>query len=127
MMYNYGPYYQGGAVPDMLNGYKQPYQMPMQPAPKQNDMIWVQGLEGAKGFPIAPNSTVVLWDSESPTIYVKTSDGTGIPTMRTLDFVERTGNKEHKCNCGDNFVSKSQFEELTAKVNALAEKIESEE
>ncbi len=132
MMYanNYfSPNYGQGVITDMLNGYKQPYQnqMPVQMGRPTGDMIWVQGEAGAKGYPVAPNCTVVLWDSESSTIYVKTADGTGIPTMRTLDFVERTGAKEHKCNCGENFVSKAQFEELTAKVNALTEKIESEE
>jgi hypothetical protein len=124
-MYNYGPYYQGGAVPDMLSGYKQPYQMPVQTAPKQNDMIWVQGLEGAKGFPVAPNSTVVLWDSESSTIYVKTADGTGIPNMRILDFAERTGTSTPKNN--EEYATKAQFEELTAKVNAITAKLEGEE
>ena len=126
MMYGYNPYYQNGAVPDMLNGYKQQYQMPIQTAPKPNDtMIWTQGLEGAKGYPVAPNSTVVLWDSENPTIYVKTADGTGIPNMRILDFVERTGTPTPKNN--EEYVTKARFDELTAKVEELTHKLESEE
>jgi hypothetical protein len=150
------PYYQqnGGAVPDMLNQYKGQYQQmaqPMaQPMPQQmpqamptqpkatNELIWVQGLEGAKGFLVAPGHTVVLWDTENPTIYVKTADATGIPSMRVLDFTERgqntneNGAKSHSCKCADkfnNFVTKAdfdglkaQFEELQTKYDSLLEK-----
>lgn len=116
----YPPMYQG-AVPDMLNGYKQPYQMPQN---KSNDMIWVQGEAGAKGYPVAPNNTVVLWDSESSTIYVKTADASGLPTMRVLDFTERTGNVKPN---SEEFVTITQFEELKDKVENLLTKYESEE
>ena len=105
--YNGGffPQYQNGAVPDMLNQFKgqyqqmpmqqnipnQPMQMPVPPTPQKpsNELIWVQGLEGAKGFLVAPNNTVVLWDTENPVIYVKSADASGIPSMRVLDFTER--------------------------------------
>lgn len=128
MYNNYYPnqFYNQGAMPDMLNGYKQQYQMPVQTAPKPtNDMIWVQGEAGAKGYPVAPNSTVVLWDSENPTIYVKSADSTGIPTMRVLDFVERGG--AAKTADTSNYVTSEQFNELKGKVDELAKRYESEE
>lgn len=143
--YNYGygyPQYQNGAVPDMLNQYKgqyqqsipqmqqniptQPMQMPIPPTPQKatNDIIWVQGEAGAKGFLVAPNNTVVLWDTENPVIYVKSADASGIPSMRVLDFIERNGNtqnngentpKKHECKCGDKFVTKAEFDALKGK------------
>ena len=143
--YNYGygyPQYQNGAVPDMLNQFKGQYQqpipqmqqnipqqtmqMPVQPtSPKPtNDIIWVQGEAGAKGFLVAPNNTVVLWDTENPVIYVKSADASGIPSMRVLDFKERNGNGQnngenapttHKCTCGDKFVTKAEFDALKGK------------
>ena len=150
--YNYGygyPQYQNGAVPDMLNQYKGQYQqMPMQqniptqqmqmPIPPtsqkpSNELIWVQGLEGAKGFLVAPNNTVVLWDTENPVIYVKSADASGIPSMRVLDFKERNGNsqnsnenasKTHECTCGDKFATKEQINALEGKINDLTAKYE---
>ena len=152
----YYPQYQNGAVPDMLNQYKgqyqqmpmqmqqnmaQPIQQPIQQMPIQtptqqkpnNDMIWTQGLEGAKGFLVAPNNTVVLWDTENPTIYVKSADASGIPSMRVLDFKERSGNsqnnnenapKTHECKCGDKFATKEQLNALEVKIKDLTEKYE---
>lgn len=112
---NYAPFYRGGyfnpmqtpTMPTMAenqNQFAQPYQQPMQQptqpttlptTPTQtpqmsNDMIWVQGLAGAKAYLVAPNTTVTLWDSESETIYLKSCDSNGMPSMRILDIKERT-------------------------------------
>lgn len=158
MAYNQQPYYNGGyypqynqngAMPDMLNQYKgqyqqpmpqmqqnipqQPMQIPVQPMPQKptNDIIWVQGEAGAKGYLVAPNNTVVLWDTENPVIYIKTADMNGIPSMRVLDFIERNGNvqnssqndpKKHECKCGDNFATKEQIKALEGKIEDLTAK-----
>lgn len=114
-MNGYMPYYMpnNGAVPDMLNQQKMQYQnMPMQspqmpmnnqpmpnttpapaPMPKMSgDMIWVLGQVEAESYPVAPNNTVILWDKNSPTIYIKSVDNNRTPSFRILDFTERTGN-----------------------------------
>ena len=114
-------------MPDVLNGYKQQYQASIQPQPKPtNDIIWVQGEAGAKGYPIAPNSTVVLWDAERPTIYVKSSDTTGIPTMRILDFKERKEN-ENVAIPENKYVTIEQFKEFEKKFNEYIESNSEEE
>lgn len=59
------------------------------PAPAQNSIIWVQGEAGAKSYLVAPNTTVQLWDSESQTIYLKSADASGMPTMKILDYTIR--------------------------------------
>lgn len=146
----YYPQYQNGAVPDMLGQYKGQYQQPiqhMQNIPAQNmqmpippisqkptnELIWVQGLEGAKGFLVAPNNTVVLWDTENPVIYVKSADASGIPSMRVLDFTERNtdtsksaqnSRTEHICTCGDKFATKEKIVEIEAKISELEGKYE---
>lgn len=122
------PYYAQGAVPDMLSQMKAPFQMPQpvpQPIKPMSDIIWVQGEAGAKGYLVAPNNTVVLWDTESPTIYVKTADGTGIPSMRILEFTERTETPKspptsHVCACAGKYPTIEEFEALKATVAALA-------
>lgn len=53
------------------------------------NMIWVQGEEGARAYMVAPNSTVPLWDSEEQVIYVKSADNLGRPSMRILDYTIR--------------------------------------
>ena len=60
---------------------------------QSNNLIWVQGEAGAKSYLVAPNTTVQLWDSESPTIYLKSADASGMPSMRILDYTFRDEQK----------------------------------
>ena len=64
-------------------GYQQPYYQPVQ---QNNGIIWVQGEAGAKSYLVAPNTTVQLWDSESQTIYLKSADASGMPSIKVLDY-----------------------------------------
>lgn len=120
---------QNGAIPDMLNQAKMQYQQPVQQQPMQmpvaqvipkNDMIWVLNENEATSYPVAPNNSVVLWDKNNPTIYVKSVNAQGMPSIRILDFQERTGEPEkqpiqHECTCGDKFVTKAEFDALKGK------------
>ena len=148
---NYAPFYRGGyfnpmqtpTMPNMTEnqGYMPQYQQPIQqtnPVPMAqptNDMIWVLNENEATSYPVALNNSVVLWDKSNPTIYVKSVNAQGIPSMRTLDFVERVQNgsqmpTEHVCKCGDNFVAKEEwkalqdkYDDLTAKYDDLMSKL----
>lgn len=76
------------AFPMGYNPYQ--YQQMTQTQPQQtNSIIWVQGEAGAKSYLVAPNNTVQLWDSESQTIYLKSADASGMPSMRVLDYTIR--------------------------------------
>lgn len=57
--------------------------------PGSQQLIWVQGKEGADGFLIAPNNTVPLWDMEEPVIYLKSADSMGRTSIKILDYTER--------------------------------------
>lgn len=59
----------------------------------QNGIIWVSGEAGAKAYLVAPNNTVQLWDSESQTIYLKSADASGMPSIKILDYTIREANK----------------------------------
>lgn len=88
-MYYYPPYYNNGAMPDMLTQMRQ-NTVQQQPS---NGIVWVQGESAAKSYPVAPNTTVMLLDSESSTFYLKTSDASGMPLpLRVFDYKERTQN-----------------------------------
>lgn len=65
---------------------QQPLQQPVQ---QNSSIIWVQGEAGAKSYLVAPNNTVQLWDSERHTIYLKSADASGMPSMKTLDYTIR--------------------------------------
>lgn len=121
----------GNASPDMLNQYKGQYQMqmPMMATPTPtNDMIWVLGEVEATSYPVAPNNTVILWDKNQQTIYIKSANAQGVPSMKTLDYSERTLEPQnepynHECQCGSKFVPIEDFNALKADFNALADKI----
>lgn len=73
--------------PQYYPQYQQPQQQaPAQQTPQTNSMIWVSGEAGAKAYLVAPNTTVQLWDSESPIIYLKSADASGMPSMKVLDY-----------------------------------------
>lgn len=81
----YQPYY-----PQYSNAY--PTQQNIgatQPTQSSSSLIWVQGEAGAKSYMVAPNNTVALWDSESQTVYLKSADASGMPSMRVLDYTIR--------------------------------------
>ena len=69
--------------------YTMPQPQPQQPTQQSSGLIWVQGEAGAKSYLVAPNNTVQLWDSESQTIYLKSADASGMPSMRILDYTIR--------------------------------------
>ena len=54
-----------------------------------NNIIWVQGIEGAKAWQLNPNSMVILLDSEiEGKMYIKVSDNIGMSTLRVFNYVE---------------------------------------
>jgi hypothetical protein len=73
----------------------------------QSPFNWVQGEAGAKAYPVAPNAVVELWDSESDTIYIKSADRTGMPSIKVLDY--RVRNEAHN---GSNSVLNTSSEEI---------------
>lgn len=70
--------------------YQPMMQQPSQaPQPQNNGVIWVQGEAAARSYLMAPNTTLPLWDSESNTIFLKTTDAAGMPSMKILDYTIR--------------------------------------
>lgn len=101
MAYPYfNPYYPQ-PMPDNLMQMRQmqqpqmqPMQQPMSQQVQQNPIAqsgvqWVSGEQEARGYLIAPNSAVALWDSTAPTVYLKQADASGKPTLKIYDLVER--------------------------------------
>ena len=66
----------------------QPVYQPQQTL--QNGIIWVSGEQEASMYPIAPNNAVALWEKTGKTIYLKSADATGKPTVKIYDLIERS-------------------------------------
>lgn len=72
----------------------QPYQMPQMQNNQPNTFVqWVQGINAAKSFPVAPNTSIPLFDSEANVIYIKSADASGMPSMKILDYTIREGER----------------------------------
>lgn len=55
----------------------------------QNNITWVQGIEGAKAYQMIPNSNTVLMDSENDGVfYIKVSDNVGMCNLRKFEYKE---------------------------------------
>lgn len=103
-------------------------QMPMQGQPT-NDFLWVLNENEATSYPVAPNNTVTLWDKNLPTIYIKSVNAQGVPSMRVLDFVERTSVTPTppvgtSFNSHNNFVTIDSFNALKGDVDAMRGKLD---
>ena len=53
------------------------------------NIIWVQGIEGAKGYQVPNKSNMLMLDSENEnTLYIVSSDEVGMRKMRMFHFEE---------------------------------------
>ena len=53
-----------------------------------NGIRWVQGEAGAKAYPVAPGESAFLMDSENSMAYLKSTDQSGMPSMRYFSITE---------------------------------------
>ena len=74
-----------------MNQMQQPQQSQQTNQPTGNQgFVWVQGEAGAKAYPVAAGNSVLLMDSESPVLYMKSTDISGRPLpIETYDLVKR--------------------------------------
>ena len=108
-------------------GY-QPMQMYQQPQPQQqnnNSLIWVQGEGAAKSYLVAPGCTVALFDNESQTIYIKSADASGMPSMKVLDYTFRD-NASQKAGISpqSNYATKDEVSLLKEEIDSLRAKFD---
>lgn len=88
-------------------------------APQQqinSGLNWVQGEAGAKSYLVAPNSTVLLMDSDSSRFYLKSADSAGMPSLRVFEYKELSQNQPVAPAAVDNmdmrYVTRDEFQQL---------------
>lgn len=97
-----------------------------QPQPMQNTgIVWVQGEAGAKSYLVAPNTTVQLWDSENPVIYLKSADASGMPSMKILDYTVRGASEPRTSitKSKDDFVTHTELRDLEDRLTRTIEEL----
>lgn len=110
-MNNY-PFGQPNTRTTAVPAYATPF--PQQTAPSSS-ITWVQGLSGAKAYPIAAGSTVLLMDTEDGIFYIKSADYSGMPLpLRIFDYKERVDPQEKQ-----DFVTREEFDELKKFIEEL--------
>ena len=115
-----------GYQPAILPQYQQTVpqiqqNVPQQQAqPQNNGIIWVQGEQAAKGYPVAPNQSVLLMDSEQSAFYIKSADNAGMPQpLRIFDYSERKAEQIPAQQPEHNFVTHSEFEEKLEELKSM--------
>ena len=91
--------------------YNQPQnnQQFFQPEPTQN-LIRVNGINGAKAYQMPANSTVALFDANEDIMYIKTTDGAGFPAIRLFRFEELK--QETAQEVKQDYISRQEFEDF---------------
>lgn len=121
--------------------YQNPYlQQPQYPNPmpqqnsfanqqQNNGLVWVQGEAGAKSYLVAPNTTVLLMDSENQRFYLKSSDSSGMPQpLRIFEYTERTQSAQNAPLTQESidlssFATKAEFDAFKSEINALLKNV----
>ena len=80
------------------------------PQEQPQNLIRVNGIDGAKAYQMNANSTVALFDSNEDIMYIKNTDGAGFPSIRTFNFAEITQNEKPSGN--QDYISRQEFEEF---------------
>ena len=72
--YFFNPYPTAQPIPVVPQIQQNP--IPQNPQPQNNGggLNWVQGEAGAKAYPVAPNTSILLMDSEESVFYIKATD-----------------------------------------------------
>lgn len=136
-------YQQMQGYPMFQNSYVQPYQdrlsqlqnqyqqvIPtIQQQPQANQgLLWVQGEAGAKSYLVAPNTTVLLMDAEAQRFYIKSTDSTGIPSLRTFEFTEVLQTNQQTAvavpdDLDNKYVTREEFASVRNQYEEILEKI----
>ena len=103
------PYGQNGYSP-FFNG-RSSYNQQTTDTPA-NNLLWVQGIEGAKALMLPPNSRIICLDSEIENrAYIKTSDELGATKLRKFELIEITEQEQPSANLSD-YVRKDELQQL---------------
>lgn len=138
-MSNYGNYQpMPQPYPDRLaqlqNQYQQLVNTPQVQMPQVNQgLLWVSGEVGAKSYLVAPNSTVLLMDSDASRFYLKSADNAGMPNLRVFEYNEVTNTPQNapqapnldEKSLDGKYVTRAEYEGLKRHYDNILERLDS--
>ena len=101
----------------------QPMQSSQMYQPMKREIVRVSGKDGIKALQLNPLESVIAVDeTESNVLWIKVMDSAGFPTLKKahFEFEEET---DDVIAPSDKYVSKKDFDELSAKFNKLMEEL----
>lgn len=140
-MQNYGNYQPmpqpyADRLTQLQNQYNQAVNVPqMQTVPQQQvnqGLLWVSGEVGAKSYLVAPNSTVLLMDSDSSRFYLKSADNAGMPNLRIFEYTEVTNTPQNALQglntdlkeLDGKYVTREEYEGLKSHYDKILERLD---
>lgn len=127
-MGNYGGYYPQNSYqqPTYNYGYQAQPQVTQQTQPMFMQLTFVNGLEEAKGYIVAPNSSIYLRDNNSNKLYIKSCDNTGRSSLEEYNLVKATekGSNSSETIDYNQFVTTSVFQSMKDEFSAKLEELE---
>ena len=131
----YNPYFPNYYANNPYLAQPQPQMNPSSNPPQQTPqtanagITWVQGEASAKSFPVAPNQSVLLMDSEDSVMYIKSTDASGMPLpLRVFDYKERQHENAMAAVAKPTaeYVSRSEFDEFKESIKRSIDGIRNE-
>lgn len=117
----------------LQNQYQQSINVPQMPQQQVNQgLLWVSGEVGAKSYLVAPNSTVLLMDSDSSRFYLKSADNAGMPNLRIFEYREVTGTPQNAPQATNTdlkdldskYVKREEYEGLKRQYESIMERLD---
>lgn len=130
----YNPYTQPYSYqPQMMSNtsmQQNQYAQPQQQMPSSSSITWVQGEVGARAYPVAAGSSVMLMDSDDKYFYIKSADNMGMPSLHKYYYSEvveeqpRLENKHSNSFNSENMVNREELKELQDEIYELRQTID---
>lgn len=116
--------------PQQNNNWNQNNMQQAQPPQTNQGIIWVQGEAAARSYLVAPNSTVLLMDSETSRFYLKSANNAGMPSMQIFEYSEVTQNAPQALqstseDLDSKYVTREEYSRLQAKYAEIMDKLDS--
>lgn len=113
----YNPYFSQYSA--FQNPQTQPQYVPNMQGAQQpvHGFVYVTGMEGARAYPLPPNSDMPLFDSKEDVLYIKTTDGAGFPTVRRVELPNMLN--EERANESGDYVTHDELERALADMRSM--------
>ena len=122
----YGYPYINGMPAERQNNYNNPNNTGFQNPLQLKQYAFVNGIEGAKAYPLLPNQMMLLMDADNPVLYKKTSDNLGKSTLEYFVINQATENqiKELITPKQPEYALKSDVDAINNKLDKLLQKFD---